>query len=81
MSTVPPTPPPVAEPNPLANALTAFIGSANFQKSIAGLQVGIAALTKAESTNIWARIGFAALGGAYGLGVHYVDYLRAKIGR
>jgi hypothetical protein len=73
--------PAVAEANPLANALTSFIGSANVQKTLAGLQVAIAGLTSAEGHSIGAKITGMTLGGAYGVAVHIVDYLRAKIGR
>ena len=81
MSTPAPTPSPVAEPNPLANAITSFIGSANVQKTLGSLQAGIALLTNAEGHTIGMKIGGATVGGVFALGVHYVDYLRAKIGR
>lgn len=81
MSTPSPTPGPVAEPNPLANALTSFIGSANLQKTLGVLQVGIAGLTGTEGTSTAQRIAGMSIGGAFALGVHWFDYLRAKIGR
>lgn len=81
MSTTPPVTSPVAEPNPLANALTSFVGSANFQKDLGVLQAGIALLTNAEGHTFAMKIGGATLGGVFALGVHFVDYLRAKVGR
>lgn len=81
MSAQPTSTPTTAEPNPLANAITSYIGSANFQKTLAGLQVAIAALTSAEGSGLGMKIAGMSVGGLYGLGVHYVDYLRAKIGR
>jgi hypothetical protein len=72
---------PVAEPNPLANAITSFIGSANVQKTLAGLQVGIAGLTNAEGKTIGMKLGAMSIGAAYGLIVHYFDLARAKLGR
>lgn len=71
----------MAEPNPLANAISSYIGSANFQKTLAALQVGIAGLTKAEGGGLGQKIAGMSIGAAYGLGVHAFDYLRARIGR
>jgi hypothetical protein len=67
-----------AEANPLANPVTAFLGSANVQKLI-GLAGGGA--LSADVKTFWAKLASLSVGAAFALGVHYVDYLRAKIGR
>lgn len=76
-----PTTSPVAEPNPLANVITSFLGSANAQKVLAALQVAAAGVTNLEGKSLGAHISGMTLGGAYGIAVHYIDYLRAKLGR
>jgi hypothetical protein len=72
---------PVAEPNPLANAITSFLGSANVQKVLGLVQVGVAASTNAEGKSLGMHVSNITLGAAFTLGVHWFDYLRAKIGR
>lgn len=81
LSTPAPTASPVAEPNPLANAITSFIGSANVQKTLGLLYAGIGGLTAAEGKSLGVHIANLSIGSAFTLGVHFVDYLRAKIGR
>lgn len=81
ISTPAPVQSPVAEPNPLANAITSFIGSANVQKTLGSLQAGIALLTNAEGHTIGMKLGAASLGGVFAVAVHYIDMLRARIGR
>lgn len=81
MSTPAPTVSPVAEPNPLANAITSFLGSANVQKVLGLIQVGVAGGTNAEGKSLGMHISNMTIGALFTLGVHYVDYLRAKIGR
>ena len=75
----PPAPPAVVS-NPLT-WLTDFIGSANVQKTLAGAQVALAGLTSTEGKSLGAHISGMTIGGVYGLAVHLIDALRAKIGR
>lgn len=78
-----------AAPNPapapvMSNPLTwlaDFIGSANVQKILGIAQVYIAGSTAAEGKTLGAHITGMTLGGAFTLGVHVVDAVRAKIGR
>ena len=75
-----PTPPKVVVANPLT-WLVDFIGSANVQKTLGGLQVATAGLTGAEGQTFAMKLAGMSVGAAYGLAVHYFDYLRAKLGR
>ena len=70
----------VTIPNPFT-ALSNFIGSANVQKTLASLQVGIGGLTSAEGKTLGTHITAMSVGAVYGLAVHWFDYLRAKIGK
>ena len=67
--------------NPLENAVTQFLGSANVQKILGLVQVGVAGTTNAEGKSLGMHISNMTIGAAFTLGVHYFDYLRAKIGR
>lgn len=81
MSTPAPVTSPVAEPNPLANAITSYLGSANVQKVLGLIQVGVAATTNAEGKTLGMHVANITLGAAFTVAVHWIDYLRAKIGR
>jgi hypothetical protein len=59
--------------------LADFIGSANVQKTLAGVQVALSGVTGTEGKSLGAHIAGMTVGGVYGLAVHYIDYLRTKI--
>ena len=73
-----PGPDPVGPFAKAIDAVTAFVGSANGQKII-GLAGGAGLATDVKTWT--AKLAFIGTGGAFALAVHYVDYLRAKIGR
>lgn len=65
-------------PNPLT-WLTDFIGSANVQKVLAGIQVGVAGLTGTEGKSLGVKVAGMSIGAAYGIAVHWIDAVRARI--
>lgn len=69
---------PVTIPNPL-KALVDFIGSANVQKALAGVQIGISGATGAEGKTLGAHIAGMSIGAGYGIAVHTIDAVRAWI--
>lgn len=73
-----PAPPAAVTSNPFT-WLTDIIGSANVQKTLAGIQVAIAASTGVEGQTLGTKIAGMSVGAVYGLGVHYFDYLRTRI--
>lgn len=82
MSTTPTVSTPAAPAAVTSNPftwLTDFIGSANVQKTLAGIQVAVAATTGAEGQTLGTKIAGMSVGAVYGLAVHYIDYLRTKI--
>ena len=79
MSTTPATPL-TGVPDPFS-WITDFLGKANVQKVLAGAQVATAGLTGTEGKSLGMHISGMTIGAAYGIAVHYIDYLRAKVGR
>lgn len=65
--------------NPLT-WLVDFLGSANVQKALGLAGSAIAGMTAADGKDLGVKITGMTIGGAFALGVHIVDAIRAKIG-
>jgi len=77
-----PTPAPVAQPpgfnfiTQIVNDLTGFLGNADVQKIIG---LGGAATLQNDVKGWGAKLAVLGAGGFFALGVHFIDYLRAKV--
>jgi hypothetical protein len=74
-----PVPAPAAVVSNPLTWLVDFIGSANVQKALGLTMTAISGATAADGKDLGLKITGMTLGGAFTLGVHIVDAIRARI--